>query len=261
MNKTIAICFAGLFALTLSAQGPGGGRGFGLPRAQMGARLSATPVTGAPYSATETSTSQQTLANGNQISQTRTSQVARDSQGRTYSSTTVTPPASSGKQPFTEITIVDPVAGYRYMLNSSNMTAIQIALPKPPLGSGGTTTTPPTRTGGDQVTTTDLGTQTVNGVSATGTETTRTIPAGTVGNSQPIQSVRIVWVSTALKVPVEIKTTDPRRGATDMELTNILTSDPSPSLFTVPSGYTVKTGGFGGHMAGPGGIGGRWRQQ
>ncbi len=261
MNKTIAICFAGLFALTLSAQGPGGGRGFGFPRSQMGARLSATPVTGAPYSATETFASQQTLANGNQISQTRTSQVARDSQGRTYSSTTVTPPVSSGKQPFTEITIVDPVAGYRYMLNSSTMTAIQIALPKPPTGTGSTTTAPPTRTGGSQATTTDLGTATVNDVSATGTQTTWTIPAGTVGNSQPIQSVRIVWVSTALKVPVEIKTTDPRRGTTDMELTSIAQSEPAASLFTVPSGYTIKTGGFGGHKAGPGSVGGQWRRQ
>jgi hypothetical protein len=43
-----------------------------------------------------------------------------------------------------------------------------------------------------------------------------------------------------------------------MELTSIQQSEPDPSLFTVPSGYTIKTGGPGsggrgaaGAMAGP----------
>jgi hypothetical protein len=264
MKKTIIICFAGLFALTLSAQGPGGGRGFGLPRAQMGARLSSGPVTGAPYSATETFTSQQTLANGTQISHAETSNVARDSDGRTCTVTTVTPPASSGKQPFTETTIVDPVGGYRYMLNSSTMTAIQMPLPKAPTSTtSGTATPPPTRTGGGQATTTDLGGRTVNGIAETGTQTTRTIPAGAIGNSQPIQIVRIVWVSTALQVPVETKTSDPRRGTTGMELANISQGAfPSWAVFAVPSGYAIKTGGgrFGGQFmrgnARPG-----WNQQ
>ena len=45
------------------------------------------PVKGAPYSATTTSESTQTLADGNHISQTYTGAVARDSQGRTRQDT------------------------------------------------------------------------------------------------------------------------------------------------------------------------------
>jgi hypothetical protein len=42
-----------------------------------------------------------------------------------------------------------------------------------------------------------------------------------------------------------------------MELTNIVSAEPNPSLFLVPAGYTVKTGG-GGRMGG--GLGGRMRK-
>src|SRR5271165_2066185 len=96
MKSTIVLCFTPLFAAVLLAQGPGGGGGFGGPRgfegpagfAGRGAGIlgagpgSRTPVTGAPYSATETLQRQQTLANGNQISTKEQSNVYRDSQGR-----------------------------------------------------------------------------------------------------------------------------------------------------------------------------------
>jgi hypothetical protein len=85
----------------------------------------------------------------------------------------------------------------------------------------------------------------INGVQATGTQLTETIPAGAIGNAQAIQVVRITWISTELKVPVEIKTTDPRYGNTDMELTNIVQAEPSASLFVVPVGYAVEAGGRG----------------
>jgi hypothetical protein len=98
-------------------------------------------------------------------------------------------------------------------------------------------------------------------VSATGTTVTETIPAGAIGNSQPIVHTRTTWISTQLSIPVEIKTSDPRFGTTDMELTNILTTEPSASLFVVPSGYTVKQGGRGGFgPSGPGGPGPRGRR-
>jgi hypothetical protein len=212
-------------------------------------RASRTPVTGAPYSATRTTQIQRVLSDGNQVSRTEQSKVYRDAQGRTRSERTITPPASSGKQPYTVATIVDPVAGYRYLLNSSNMTAIQRALPAQ---SGSTTgSTPPTRPSqpnGVQVSTVNLGTQIINSVPATGTQVTRTIPAGAIGNAQPITIVRTTWTSTGLKVPVQIKSNDARNGSIDMELTNIQESAPDPSLFTVPSTYTIKTAGSG---AGP----------
>jgi hypothetical protein len=106
---------------------------------------------------------------------------------------------------------------------------------------------------------TDLTPQSVNGVLAAGTQHSETIPAGAIGNARPIQTTRITWVSNDLKVPVRIQSSDPRFGSTDMELTNISQGEPSASLFVVPAGYTVKTGGpggFGGPRGGPGGPGG-----
>ena len=63
-----------------------------------------------------------------------------------------------------------------------------------------------------------------------------------------------MWISTELKVPVQIKSSDPRFGSTDMELTNIAQAEPSASLFVVPAGYTVKTGGRGPGGPGPAGF-------
>jgi hypothetical protein len=243
MKRTLIFCCLSSFAFVLSAQGPRGGR--------MMAPRNVTPVTGAPYSATRTIQTNRVLANGNQISRTDTSQVYRDSQGRTRTERTITPSASSGKQPFTEVTITDPVAGFRYVLNSSTTTAIQMPLPAPRTSNSSGTQRQPLQINGAQESTVDLGTQTINGVTATGTQLTETIPAGAIGNSQPIVIVRTTWTSTALKVPVQIKSSDPRFGTTNMELTNIQQSEPAASLFTVPSGYTVKTA-----PSGPGGRGG-----
>jgi len=248
-TRSLLLCSAVLFVGVLLAQGPRD-RGFGMRGHSFGGSLSKTPVTGAPYSALQTVQTQQLLANGNQISHSEQSKVYRDSQGRTRTERTITPPAASGKQPFTEITIVDPVAGYRYQLNSATMTAVQTALP-PPRTSNGTRPAPPSGSGKPALTTTSLGTQMVNGVLATGTQVTETIPAGQFGNAQPIQIVRVTWVSNELKVPVEVKSSDPRVGTRDLELTNIVQAEPDGSLFVVPSGYTVTTG----HPGFPGGPG------
>lgn len=250
MKKILTLSILPLCAVALFAQGPRGGgeHGFGgfggfEGRGGLMGAGTRTPVPGAPYSATETLTRQQSLSNGNQLLKTQTATVARDNQGRISTSETITPPATSGKPAYTVETIFDPVAGYRYELNSSTMTAIQMPLPKPRNGTPPPPRTPPAN---PQVTTTSLGMSSVNGVAATGTQITETIPAGAIGNTQPIQVTRVTWVSNDLKVPVEIKTSDPRFGSSDLELTNIVTTDPNPALFTVPSGYTVKTGGRGG---------------
>ena len=213
---------------------------------------SRTVVTGAPYSAVEVIQRRQTLADGNSISTKTQSNVYRDSQGRIRTEETMTRQSSTGETTRTMVTIFDPVGGYQYTLDSASMTARQSGLPRffsganarpaPPL--------PP------NVTSTNLGTAVVNGVSATGTQLTETIPAGAIGNAQPIQIVRTTWVSTELKVPVQIKTTDPRFATTDMELTNITQAEPSASLFVVPAGYSMQTGGG----RGPGGPRGAGRR-
>ncbi len=84
-----------------------------------------------------------------------------------------------------------------------------------------------------------LGTKVVEGVQADGTRSTLTIPAGQIGNDNPIQIVDEMWRSPDLQVIVHSEHSDPRMGTTVYSLQNISRSDPSPSLFQVPADYTV----------------------
>jgi hypothetical protein len=84
-----------------------------------------------------------------------------------------------------------------------------------------------------------LGTKVVEGVQADGTRTTLTIPAGQIGNENPIQIVDEMWRSPELQVIVHSEHSDPRMGTTVYSLQNISRSDPSPALFQVPADYTV----------------------
>jgi hypothetical protein len=96
-----------------------------------------------------------------------------------------------------------------------------------------------------------LGTQNINGVNATGTRTTRTIAAGEIGNSAPIQIVSERWYSADLQTVVQSTRTDPRFGTTTFSLTNIQKTEPAATLFTIPADYTVQAGAPGhGHHGG-----------
>jgi len=88
-----------------------------------------------------------------------------------------------------------------------------------------------------QMKTEDLGNQEIEGVNATGTRTTRTIPAGEIGNEKPIEIVTEVWTSPDLKTIVMSKRTDPRSGEQIFRLTNIVRAEPDPALFTVPADF------------------------
>ena len=83
----------------------------------------------------------------------------------------------------------------------------------------------------------DLGVQTIEGVEAVGTRTITTIPAGAIGNERPIDMVYERWYSNELQLVVMSKNSDPRFGEQTYRLTNIVRSEPDPSLFEVPSDY------------------------
>jgi len=98
------------------------------------------------------------------------------------------------------------------------------------------------RDGQGKATTEDLGSQTMEGVFVTGTRTTRTIPAGQIGNEKPISIVTEVWSSPDLKTVVYSKRSDPRMGEQTFRLTGISRSEPDASLFTVPADFKIVDG-------------------
>jgi hypothetical protein len=213
-------------------------------------------VTGAPYSGVEVRTSQQVLAAGGVIARTEQTNVYRDSQGRVRRESTRTGPDG---QTHTRVTIADPVAGTVTELDAKNKTAFTrtVRFPSQSQTAAGTNRQQMMGAGRRGAAQTDanvkretLAAQSMNGVVASGTRVTHTIPAGTIGNSQALETVRETWMADDLKVPVMTKVTDPRMGTMTTELTNINRSQPDPSLFQVPSDYAVKKGP-GGRGPGP----------
>src|SRR5579863_2340838 len=78
-----------------------------------------------------------------------------------------------------------------------------------------------------------------------------TIPSGKVGNDKPIVVTSERWYSPDLKATVMTKHDDPWA---ETQFTNVNTSEPDPSLFTVPSDYKIvddKDGPVTVRMAGP----------
>jgi hypothetical protein len=229
-------------------------------------------IQGAPYSAAITNESIQTLADGNRIVQTSTGTTARDSQGRTRQDAAL--PAignlSATNAPHL-VFIQDPVAKVSYTLNLTDKTAQKIPMPSGAgagavagaaggsgvffvqTGKAGTMDGPLPPPGmamqkilvadeQAQVSTEDLGSQTMEGVLVNGVRTTRTIPAGEIGNDRPIGIVTEVWTSPDLKTVVSSKRSDPRMGEQTFQLTNIVRAEPDPFLFSVPADFKIVEG-------------------
>ena len=198
-------------------------------------------VTDAPYSATMTEQSVETLPNGGgTITHSISGTVARDKSGRTYAQQTFTGgPFGPANGPKTVIFITDPVAGYAYTLYPDKNVAVQRPLKAPPSDQAGPKHTPPNdpnvsvskTTGGTYQNLTNVETTTI----------TRTIPANTIGNSQTLTSTSTVLYSPDLQVVVSSTRNDPRFGQSTYSLSNIVLGDPTNISFSVPSGYTIQT--------------------
>jgi len=232
-------------------------------------------VKGAPYSAQAVTQTTQTLADGNRIRHSSSSQVYRDSEGRTRREPAL---ATIGLAPEADLPqlvfINDPVAGCNYVLNLKEKTAQKSGLmpPDPHLAElkSELASLPPGDkpranvafvTGGARIAdgpgpvetftyrvasgdapaarTEPLGRQTFEGVAADGTRTTFTIEAGKIGNDRPIEIVSERWYSPELQVVVTSRHNDPRVGETVYQLTGINRGEPDSSLFQVPADFKL----------------------
>lgn len=85
----------------------------------------------------------------------------------------------------------------------------------------------------------ELGAREFGGVKAEGKMRTYEIPAGELGNRNPIVVTHETWYSPDLQVTVYTKHSDPRTGDNTYRLENLKRDEPAASLFAVPSDYTV----------------------
>jgi hypothetical protein len=234
-------------------------------------------IQGAPYSATVVNESIQTLADGNRIVQRTSGMMARDSEGRTRQDMALPPIGNMSAANAPQLVFIqDPVAKTSYQLNLTDKTAHKmpsrpaemaiaataldhavtqvhaaagaISSQRIAVASGGVPSGPTffkaEAIGAEQadVHTDSLGTQTMQGVSAQGVRTTRTIAAGQIGNDKPIEIVTEVWTSPELHTIVYSKRSDPRTGDQTFELTNLVRSEPDASLFSVPGDFKLVEG-------------------
>jgi hypothetical protein len=224
-------------------------------------------IAGAPYTATAVTESTQTLADGNHIVDKNSSFIARDSQGRTRREMTLHRIGTLDmNSPRTTYFINDPVTHTQYVVTGNEATKIAKSegtwnqglpiISTRRIEHGGVvseTTIETKRALGEklpagkweesskEVKHEDLGTQTIEGVSAEGRRETVTIPAGQIGNERPIQIVTEIWTSPELHTVVLRKHSDPRMGEMVFRLTDIKRGEPDASLFQPPAGTKIKT--------------------
>jgi hypothetical protein len=219
----------------------------------VGTAIEGKPVTGRPLTASEERHTLQVLGDGTRIESKSTDKLYRDDQGRTRT-----------EREDGTVVINDVVSGASAEI-SKNRTMVRrkdvahtikgsvdaqklVAEAKANLVPGTTTISVLSSSSvadklkaeaatlrADETTTENLGIQTINGVLAEGTRTTRTIAAGAIGNDRPIQIVNERWYSTDLQMLVRSSNKDPRFGETTYDLVNILQGQPDSALFQIPN--------------------------
>jgi len=233
-------------------------------------------VKGAPYSADEIRENTQTLGDGTRIHNETKTTISRDSEGRVRRETpnsisiwdpvtgtnyvlnpsTMTARKMSMNFVFTKGTNVsvdgehgqsfsfsyssagdDSMVLAKTLQNEVKLTSVARAKAEALSIPGQYTTTIKQSNSAKKET---LGTQMMEGVNAEGVRLTTTIEQGAIGNDRPIQSVTERWYSQELQTNVMTKRTDPRNGEEVVKLTNVHRGEPSPVLFELPPGYTVK---------------------
>jgi hypothetical protein len=168
--------------------------------------------------------------------------IGRDTQGRIFNEVRTLEPLSFAGQPDVRgILIYDPQTRTSTHLNPQAHTFTTGTVNRPPetvppallYASPTGTNLPPNPYLKEE----DLGVHEIDGVSAHGVRETQIIPAATSGGPE-IQVTDEFWYSPDLRINVIIRHNDPRTGSVTMTVTQITRTDPDPSRFQIPEGYT-----------------------
>lgn len=234
---------------------------------------------GAPYSGEAINEFVQTLSDGNRITRKTVTKTYRDSEGRTRREQTITNWTNGAEtttimigDPVAGLSFVlEPETRTAY--RETQVVARAVTPGDAPAGAGArgggpggrggaavrygpdgavaaTMPMPAPMAGGGAVagvkvpepgaTTEQLGQKMIEGVQVEGTRTTTIIPAGAIGNEQPIKVISEQWFSPDLQVLVSTRHSDPRSGETVYRLVNIVRGEQDRALFEVPADYTIK---------------------
>jgi hypothetical protein len=207
--------------------------------ASFGAPPRQSVITGHPYTCEDVFEHTQVLADGTRISSRSVSRRYRDSFGRMR----VEPAESSGM-----ITILDPVAGFRYMLYRG----VAHRGPVAPANAGPSTSTPafqpeyvstphsdPALPARPEIFSESLGAKQIDGIPAVGRRDIQSYPVGSIGNDREVIVTDEVWNSPDLRIVLQNTRRDPRSGDIRTWVQNLSRAEPDPALFRPSSDYEL----------------------
>ncbi|MGD0097655.1 MAG: hypothetical protein ABSB60_14270 [Terracidiphilus sp.] len=202
------------------------------------------PLVNAPFTAIVHTEWTRLIGDGGTWTVVNQRRVARDGQGRIYEERwLLVPKNGTVKSQNNVIQIADPNAHTLYncfmlrtphrcsleTFNESAQTRYQPVI--------GTTGPLPNHMG--FMTHEDLGPRSIEGVETRGSRDTTTYNAGVMGNDQPFSTHREFWHSAQLGINLYSEVVNPSVGKQTFTLTDIALSEPDPSLFELPDGFTV----------------------
>jgi len=193
-------------------------------------------VIGKPYEAHRILHTKRALADGTLAAHDFSIREARDSSGRTLQEIQSEIPAAEGKptRQFVLITLIDPVAKtslvWTSMSKIGTLSQLRTAIP---LGTNGL----PKKQEDNSVL---LGHRMIHGLLCSGHSVEHVIPAGAMGNSEPITTRHEWWTNDELKFKALEIINDPQHGERTNEMVDIQQVEPDPNRFHLPSGYVVR---------------------
>jgi hypothetical protein len=194
--------------------------------------IAVPPIANAPFTATVKTEWKRTLEDGSVVVVSNHRTIARDNSGRVYqerrnltpSGMSITRQFEYGDPSTHEVYYCKPGEQVCEIHNYFPLTTPPPVAPTGPIGDGNRF-----------LTRTDLGSDTIGGVQATGTRETLTFNAGTIGNDRPVAVVKEFWYSSQLGINLIEKREDPRVGTQTFTVTDITLGEPDARLFQMPS--------------------------
>ncbi len=200
--------------------------------ANSGAAPLVLPRPGVPASLEQTEERSRKIEDGTSTVEVVTSEVYRDSAGRVRVQSDI---RGSGRSPTPYVDLVDPVAGSRVVLLSTQKIAYRVPLPKSTegrfafLGIGGVAESSHKWSARTE----NAGKRTIEGIECEGTRIIETAE-GEPGLTRTVEQ----WYSDELKLIGFVTASGPYETYT-ARIQNLRREEPDPALFAIPPGYKI----------------------
>jgi hypothetical protein len=198
--------------------------------------ISVPTVSGAPFTLTLSTQWTRRLSDGSTITLINHQLIARDSSGRVFQERRwLVPENDPNADRVSNLQWSNPEKGAYYDCLATTLVC-QVDTYRP-VASEVPAVPGPTMNGKAFVTVRPLGTRIIEGMETQGTLETTTINAGAIGIDKPIVISKEFWFSPELKLNLMVKRDDPRSGTQIFTATNLVTGNPKPWFFAMPSGF------------------------